>query len=319
MENGANKKSSPVVPAAATASLFLPPPAMKPNTASSTMEVKKVVAPPLPDGRLPVQLKPLLPRDIPGWQPDGKLRFAIPSTLYDLIDGGAEVYLEYGFVKSLRKDYSKGSDSFLTVDVYYMKDEAAAFGIFSSERSPGEASAGVGRDSAINDNEIKFWQDKYFIKITGDASKQEFIAMAKDISSAIGAVGGGVPELSMRAAGCPKAAANSLLLIRGPLALRRFFFFSDKDIFAFKSGTTGLSYQISGDAKTSAAVMKVKDKKTAPQIAENIKSALKGKGFNPAATGSSAIAGYTYFEKTGKRIGLLVKGDKINIVLVSQD
>lgn len=72
------------------------------------------------------------PFALPGIQLAGEPEIYQGEDLFDLINGGAEIYLEYGFVKVASQNYSemKGNSS-LRVEIYEMTDPEAAFGIFS--------------------------------------------------------------------------------------------------------------------------------------------------------------------------------------------
>ncbi len=52
------------------------------------------------------------------------------SELWGLINGGADLYFEYGFDKLLLQEISIGAEQF-RIEIYHMIDEPAAFGIYS--------------------------------------------------------------------------------------------------------------------------------------------------------------------------------------------
>lgn len=52
------------------------------------------------------------------------------SELWGLINGGADLYFEYGFDKLLLQEISIGTEQF-RIEIYHMLDEPAAFGIYS--------------------------------------------------------------------------------------------------------------------------------------------------------------------------------------------
>ena len=72
------------------------------------------------------------PMTLPGIQLAGKPEVYYGDDLFDLINGGAEIYFEYGFVKVASQNYSemKGNTS-LRVEIYEMTDPEAAYGIFA--------------------------------------------------------------------------------------------------------------------------------------------------------------------------------------------
>jgi hypothetical protein len=73
----------------------------------------------------------LLPGDgfSAGWKKTGLARTFISQDLFNHIDGGAELFLEFGFVRLLVQTYGGGSSE-LTAAVYEMESAAAALGIY---------------------------------------------------------------------------------------------------------------------------------------------------------------------------------------------
>ncbi len=70
--------------------------------------------------------------DLPGWKIE-ETRFFKQKELYGHINGGSELYLEFGF-RELAVQYLMKENAELTVEIYQMSDPAAAFGIFSLSR-----------------------------------------------------------------------------------------------------------------------------------------------------------------------------------------
>ena len=76
--------------------------------------------------------------------------FYSPDSLYQQIDGGADIYLLYDFKSLLHQDFKSGAAE-LTVDIYEMGKTENAFGIYAAERSPASNSL----QSAPKDIEIR--------------------------------------------------------------------------------------------------------------------------------------------------------------------
>ena len=67
------------------------------------------------------------------------------DTIYKHINGGAELYLAYGFKEVLVRKYLGPNNIEMVLDIYDMGNSMDAFGVFSTEREDDEA--GVGQDS----------------------------------------------------------------------------------------------------------------------------------------------------------------------------
>jgi len=68
--------------------------------------------------------------DLDGWTPVGDPEQYEGLDLYELINGGAEVYHEYGFRRVLAQEYGDGANRYIAVEIYEMESAAAAFGIY---------------------------------------------------------------------------------------------------------------------------------------------------------------------------------------------
>jgi hypothetical protein len=79
---------------------------------------------------------------ITGWVLAGTPRTYPREGLYGYVDGGAEIFLQYGFrnltVFELVPEKTAGSKKSITLEIYRMDSPAAAFGIFSTRREGGE-------------------------------------------------------------------------------------------------------------------------------------------------------------------------------------
>lgn len=100
---------------------------------------------------------------VDGWRPTDTSSYDA-STLSHLIDGGAEVYLDYGFVRAVTADYASGEDT-VTCTVYEMRDATAAFGVFSYFRSSDKPLVTVGDAGFGGESQVALWQDRYFATV----------------------------------------------------------------------------------------------------------------------------------------------------------
>lgn len=109
----------------------------------------------------------------PGWVADGAVETFERDTLYEHINGEAELYLPYGFER-LTTAYFKpvdGPKTGLGVDLYRMGSPLDAFGIFSNYRSPEGEEAAIGAGSEISDYHLLFWQDRFFVRLSASGGK----------------------------------------------------------------------------------------------------------------------------------------------------
>ncbi len=106
-------------------------------------------------------------RDIPeGWALTHGPKTYTRKTLFEHINGQAELYLKYGFQGSIFATYEslKSHENQIEVDIYDLGNVLHAFGIFSRLRSE-ESPAGIGLDSYVDDQTLFFYKGKYFVML----------------------------------------------------------------------------------------------------------------------------------------------------------
>jgi hypothetical protein len=125
-------------------------------------------------------IESVLPKDfaVSPWQATGeRLRYEA-NDLYRFIDGAAEIYHAYGFVRVLSQEYLLGDDA-LVVSVYEMSDPEAAFGIFSYHRSLEKEPVPLGDGGFRDIFQLAFWQDRYFVLVESYSADGE-VERARD-------------------------------------------------------------------------------------------------------------------------------------------
>jgi hypothetical protein len=109
------------------------------------------------------------------------------SDLYRYMDGGADIYLKYGLVAMVHREYkSAGVD--MTVDVFDMGGPLQAFGIYSAERSPEYHFIDIGTEGYSSESTLNFLQGRYYVRLSafGDGAAAALDSFARAISRSIG-------------------------------------------------------------------------------------------------------------------------------------
>jgi len=101
-----------------------------------------------------------LPEQFMSYHVTDRLNFT-GKTLYDYIDGGAELYLSYGLVRMTGCKYNGDSLPQVTVEIYEMTDSKNAFGVYTQSRDKEELDYGQGSQSFPDF--ILFWKGRYFV------------------------------------------------------------------------------------------------------------------------------------------------------------
>ena len=131
--------------------------------------------------------------EIKGFTEDDKAQTAKGIELFKLINGGAEVYHEYGFVEALTHSYANEKDVPVSIEIYQMISTKSAFGIYSFKTSTKGKQVKIGDEGIFNDYYLSFYKGSYFINVSGFNSDKEtqdaILKMAKAIDKKINSKG----------------------------------------------------------------------------------------------------------------------------------
>jgi hypothetical protein len=111
--------------------------------------------------------------EVSGWRKEGKTQIFSPRTLYEYIDGAADLYLAYEFRELHVAEYRGGKKAGVTVEIYRHQDPTQAFGIYSQERLANGRFLGIGAQGYHEPNVLNFLTGPYYVKITGFNTGEE--------------------------------------------------------------------------------------------------------------------------------------------------
>lgn len=187
----------------------------------------------------PLNLNDIFPEDneITGW-----IRAEIPGLyegdgLFDLIDGGADLYYEYGFNSVISGQLTDQKKNIIQVEIYKMADDSAAYGIFTFNRPKSRVQGNIGDGSVIADDYISFWKERYYVNISWLSSQDEMGAAMMDFARLVDSKiteKGSRPAMADRLRDIPLV--NDIVFFNGNIALSNIYYFDYKDIFHIWQG-----------------------------------------------------------------------------------
>lgn len=136
-----------------------------------------------------------------GWTLQEKATLYDRETLFDRIDGEAELYFPYGFERLAYARYSnpQNDQSVIEADVYEMGSLLDAFGIYATYRRKDGAEIAIGVEGTVSPAQLFFYQGRYFVRLqaigTRDPVENTFLSCARAISGNLPRVAGGPREL----------------------------------------------------------------------------------------------------------------------------
>jgi hypothetical protein len=112
-----------------------------------------------------VILEDILPA-VEGMAATGSPQTYFPETLFEYINGAAEIYLSYNFKELIVAEYKKrdSADS-VAVEIYDMGNHKNSFGIYSAERYPDNEFLNLGTQGYMEGGALNFLIGRYYVKL----------------------------------------------------------------------------------------------------------------------------------------------------------
>jgi hypothetical protein len=130
-----------------------------------------------------MELHQLVPQEANGWEAAVEGVLYDRDTLFDYIDGGAELYLAYGFREMLAARFERQGHPAIVADVFDMGSSEDAFGVFSAERQDPEA--GIGQGSEYAAGLLRFWKGRFFVSIWAEDETAATTEAARELAAKI--------------------------------------------------------------------------------------------------------------------------------------
>jgi len=128
--------------------------------------------------------------EIDGWRMDYEPEIYVGDTLYELINGGAEIYHQFGFVQALATQYSDTDGRSISLEVFEMGDTEGAHNIYVEKTGESGEPLDIGDEAAGEDYYLNFRSGRYLVTITGfdsDAETQDgILRLARAVADQLG-------------------------------------------------------------------------------------------------------------------------------------
>ncbi len=191
------------------------------------------------------------------WKKAERTRVFTSADLYGHIDGGAELFLEFGFEQLTVQGYSAASAdthdasqaSEFQLEIYRMADPIAATGIYLLKCGKESRDASFGERHTINNYQLTFKRSRYYVVVNNTSGEEELrngmVEFARFIASRLPA------EEPIAVAGTlPKEGIipDSIRLARGPYALQAIYTLGEGDILQLHRSITAVAADYQGDS-----------------------------------------------------------------------
>jgi hypothetical protein len=251
----------------------------------------------------------VLPEKIDGWSKAAPPDVYTPESLSNYIDGGAELYLSYGFKNALSLKYKDAADQEIAVDIFDMGTSHDAFGVFAHSRETIDTSVGQGSEYAAG--LLTFWKGRYYVSILAypeTAAKKEIVfKLGRAIAGAVPADGPLPPILGSLPA--ENLLAETVHYFHHYIWLNSFYFLSNDNVLDIGNDTPAAlaKYRASGSVFFLLAV-RYPDPSRAAAAAGRFRESVLGDG----ASAARALKG-------GRWTGIRCRGTLVGVVFGAPD
>lgn len=103
------------------------------------------------------------------------VRTFVGNSLWEYIDGQAELYYQYNFVNVATTNYKKNEMEF-EVDIYCFTSSDDSYGLYSMLRNPEDDLLSIGVEGFLSPGRLVFTRGEYMVKLTGFDESEESMA-----------------------------------------------------------------------------------------------------------------------------------------------
>lgn len=181
----------------------------------------------------------------PGWHTTEKSRHFDQHNLFDHIDGGAELFLEFGFTDLIVQNYRNASSE-IGLEVYQMESSESALGIYRIKCGRETPIEGIKDRNTGNRMQIMAIKCNYYIVVNNfNGSDKMMPIMVTALNQTLESVAVCRPVMLFDYLPQDHLIPGSEFLIRGPYSLMPIYTFGDQDVLLLG----GKVFGVGGDYK----------------------------------------------------------------------
>jgi hypothetical protein len=187
---------------------------------------------------------------VANWKLASPVQIYDKKTIFDYIDGAAEIYFAYDFNKVASAEY-KNEQTSIIIDVYEMLSPDSAFGIYSLNRYQDANYVNIGNEGLLTGTSLDFWKGKYYCKTY---CFDQSLVYQKDVSEFANRIALKIKEPGEEPAIIKKLMPKDLIAksakyFTRKLGLDNIHFVADENVLELSGETKGIvaDYNLSGN------------------------------------------------------------------------
>jgi len=215
-------------------------------------------------------------QSVAGWQKSGNTLKFQANDLYGHINGGAELFLEFGFEELGVDAYTMGSEE-IEIELYRMSSPESALGIYLMKCGEEKASRLIKSRNTCTKYQITALKNNYFIQLNNFGGQQDFWSdLVAILNHYLEDIPAGEKITIFEQLPSEKLITGSQKLVRGQYGLRPIYTLGADDILQLDNKTFALVAQYLGqdDSVYTRIYVPYADNKMAIKSYNNLKSNL---------------------------------------------
>jgi len=167
---------------------------------------------------------------VPGWKRSAAVETYAPTALFNVIDGGAELFLEMGFI-DLRIQKYAGQEAEIAVEAYRMENAAAALGIYLLKCGRETPLPGIEARNSGDRFQVALLKNNFFVFVNNFSGREGLLPVMTALAQRVAAaVPPGEPVRELDILPAADQVPGSGLLLRGPYSLQAVYTLGDDDV-----------------------------------------------------------------------------------------
>jgi hypothetical protein len=252
---------------------------------------------------------------VAGWVRTGPQKVFTQADLYGYIDGGAELFLEFGFESLTLQRYRNGADE-IAVEVYRMADLPAGLGIYLMKGGRDIRTRDLPYRHIADRYQVMLQQGRYLLLVNRLKGEGDLTAVLNRFAARVaGNLPAETPRPLLRALPEKGLVPDSARLIRGPYALGSVYTLGEGDILSLQDNkvvAVSGRYREAGGAETALLVAEYPSDAAAGaayrRLADNLDPYLEVEQRGPA--------GFIFKDYAGKYGAVAWQGRRLTLRLL---
>jgi hypothetical protein len=192
----------------------------------------------------------------PGWSRQGQTQVFEKNDLYGHINGGAELFLEFGFERLIVQTYNQAEDE-ISLECYVMTDQIAALGIYLMKKGTESAHAEIDFRNSTNVYQALAVNGNIYLQVNNFSGKKQNLPVITKMVNFVMNQCENIPAAATDLLPVQGRVAGSERIIRGRYALQPIYTFGEGDILSLSRSRSAVYAKYESDSQPTYSLLRI--------------------------------------------------------------